>query len=79
MQAFSEWFPRDVKPVHQGVYEVRVKENGKLVRWFSCWTGEHWGLSDQTPIAAFEHCETPSDAAKHAGGFEWRGLKEKSK
>jgi hypothetical protein len=70
----SDWFPREITPVHVGVYEVRVKANGKIVRWFSCWTGKHWGLSDQTPRAAWVHCDMPSDAAAHAGGFEWRGL-----
>jgi hypothetical protein len=74
----SEWHPRDITPVYTGVYEVRIKENGKLIRWFSCWNGSTWGLSGQTPDDAEKYCDMPSDAAEHAGGFEWRGLKEKA-
>jgi hypothetical protein len=78
MEAYSDWFPREVKPVHIGVYEVRVKANGKIVRWYSYWNGTFWGMSSNTPGAANVLRETPSDAAAHAGGFEWRGLKEKA-
>jgi hypothetical protein len=74
MEAYSDWFPREVKPVHIGVYEVRVKANGKIVRWFSYWNGLYWCLSASTPESASKFTMTHSDAAEHAGGFEWRGL-----
>jgi hypothetical protein len=70
----SEWHPRDITPAHVGVYEVRVKANGKIVRWFSYWTGTWWGMSANTPGSAEALKMTPSDAAEHAGGFEWRGI-----
>lgn len=75
MEAFSDWFDRSITPVHTGVYEVRIKEDGLLIRWFSCWNGSKWGLSAQSPEDAAKYCEFPSDAAEHAGGFEWRGVK----
>lgn len=74
----SEWFPRDITPVRAGVYEVRIKANGKIVRWFSHWNGQYWCLSAMTPDDAREYYITRSDAAEHAGGFEWRGLTEKA-
>jgi hypothetical protein len=73
-EQLSGWFPRTIKPVHHGVYEVRTKATGRLTRWFSCWSGEYWGRSAQTPEDAAEYCDTRSDAAEHAGGFEWRGV-----
>jgi hypothetical protein len=78
METLSEWHPREITPVHVGVYEVRVKANGKIVRWFSYWDGRRWSLSASTPEQASIYMYTRSDAAEHAGGFEWRGLKEKA-
>jgi hypothetical protein len=79
METLSDWFPREITPVHVGVYEVRVKANGKIVRWFSYWTGQYWALSALTIAEAAWLYATPSDAAEHAGGFEWRGLTEETK
>jgi hypothetical protein len=74
MGELTEWFPRAITPVHIGVYEVRIKPNGKLSKWFSWWNGWYWCLSAQTPGEAEHWKGTRSDAAEHAGGFEWRGI-----
>ena len=78
METLTEWYPREVKPVYRGVYEVRMKANGKIVRWFSNWNGVYWCTSASTPESAAKFSIAHSDAAQHAGGFEWRGLTEEA-
>lgn len=37
----TPWFPPDVKPVHEGVYQTR---NLKGLLTFQYWNGKFWGL-----------------------------------
>ncbi len=36
----TQWFPGDVKPVHVGVYERRLKFRAGV--YYSQWDGEKW-------------------------------------
>jgi hypothetical protein len=81
MESVSDWFPKHVTPVHIGAYEVRKKPNGskQVGRWFSYWTGEHWGFTAQTPDGAESCKHKVSKEAQRDGGFEWRGLTGETK
>jgi hypothetical protein len=75
---FTDWFDREVPPLHIGVYEVRRKPNGKqIVRWFAYWTGKHWSVTAQTPDKAYACRHKPSKEALRDGGFQWRGVRRK--
>lgn len=61
----TPWFPPEVLPIHEGVYERKYHWG----RGYAYWDGEDWGLSE----------ETPEDAAlwvnwSSAEVCEWRGL-----
>ena len=72
----TRWFPGDVKPAHEGVYEVRHKLWGKRIR-YALWRDGVWCDSRDSLYEA-EKC----------GQFlgrgilqdkSWRGLKVNSK
>ena len=64
----TQWFPGDVKPVHVGVYERRLKF--KTGVYYSQWDGEKW----------LRLHLTVEDAAASAGALSvyqnlpWRGV-----
>jgi hypothetical protein len=80
MDKLTDWFDRRTKPVHIGVYQVRVKPNGKqIVVWYSWWNGERWSVTTQTPQEAASVKEHASIVAVQKGAFEWRGLANQPK
>ena len=40
---YSRWFPKDVKPVHVGVYQTNWRVDGCWLQTWAYWDGEHWG------------------------------------
>jgi hypothetical protein len=75
METLSDWFPKDVTPVHVGAYQVRREPNGhQFAVWFSWWNGERWSLTAQTAERAELLRLTRSYEADRDGGFEWRGI-----
>ena len=64
----TDWLPRDVRPVHPGVYERRVSDGS-----FSCWNGRQWNGDAPDPAAAAGMSEPSRDQ-----NASWRGLVEKS-
>jgi hypothetical protein len=73
MNALTDWFPKHITPAHVGAYEVRRSKNGRIVKWYSWWTGSRWSRTALTPEGA-ESCKHHTSAwAVMDGGFEWRG------
>ena len=65
----TQWFPGDVKPVHVGVYERRLKFKTNV--YYSRWDGENWLFM----------CGTVDKAAHQIfdSGYQslpWRGVKK---
>lgn len=66
----TPWYPRDVNPVHKGVYEIK---NNLGMRWFRYWDGESWYEGSWYPASAVWN-------KKKAYYREpWRGLTKKAK
>jgi hypothetical protein len=78
MNALTAWFPKHITPVNVGAYEVRLRQNGKIVKWYSWWTGSRWSRTALTPEGA-ESCKHHISALAITNeGFEWRGQQEQS-
>jgi hypothetical protein len=78
MNALTDWFPKHITPAHVGAYEVRLRQNGKIVKWYSWWTGSRWSRTALTPEGA-ESCKHHISALAITNeGFEWRGQQEQS-
>lgn len=73
----TEWFPDDVKPVHEGLYETRVEEDIFEFTTWSVWKDGVWHYACSEDI---EKCLRKAEEG-HASYWqkrEWRGLKEKA-
>ena len=65
----TPWFPGDVAPAREGVYQRRY---GHHEVFFCYWNGRFWGKYDTTPNAAEECAYAPS-----ARQFlPWRGVEK---
>jgi hypothetical protein len=78
MNALTDWFPKHITPAYVGAYEVRLRKNGILVKWYSWWTGSRWSRTALTPEGAESCKHHPSVQAIMNDGFEWRGKLEQS-
>lgn len=68
----TDWFPGDMKPVRDGVYERLNPSNGEI--FFSRWMGGLWRIGSFLPSVACTHT-VPSSAQDRN---HWRGLKEQA-
>jgi hypothetical protein len=70
---FTPWFPPEIKPVHVGVYPIKMPYT--LGEGFAYWSGVHWGNYQRSPELAQTYgdgndlCTTQNKV--------WRGLAEK--
>ena len=64
----TQWFPGDVKPVHIGVYERRLKF--KTYVYYSRWNGERWQWLHWTVEDAAASAGAPSVYQN----LPWRGV-----
>ncbi len=65
----TPWFPGDVKPVHVGVYERRMKFTTDV--YYSRWDGEKWGSLRRTV--------TEANTVLRVSDYQnmpWRGVKK---
>lgn len=68
----TPWYPPEIKPVREGVYEVKSVRRPDFTL-FSYWTGQNWLCAAFSKIKASE--------AEHNSIYPkktWRGLTEKS-
>ena len=74
----TPWFPADVKPVHEGDYEVKRYRSGgfgKMRPHRLTWDGEDWRYAHD-----FEKARKSDFASmKASDGDMWRGLAEEPK
>jgi hypothetical protein len=72
----TEWYPPNVKPVREGVYETATEKELKYGKSsYNNWTGKYFGFSANKPEDAAEQFEE----SLLNGSFYWRGLSEESK
>lgn len=72
-QKLTDWYPPEVKPVREGVYEVTSAEVGILK--YAYWNGKAFGLRCRSVENA--DLERESFWFPHEGVIHWRGLAEK--
>ena len=65
----TQWFPGEVKPVRDGVYEKTFNVKG---RWqvYSRWRDNRWHRFCSTPYAAYKD----EERSRHQNDLPWRGL-----
>ena len=77
MNDFTDWFPAEVTPTREGVYEVADDGGGPLdrLRWYAYWNGKRfcYRTSFDDPQQAFERRDFDT---KLPALTKWRGLKE---
>lgn len=70
----TPWFPNSIKPVHEGVYEIRDPwpRQGIEETAFRYWNGRTWGLACGDPSLC-----RPGDYWNHGQSMTgWRGIKK---
>lgn len=72
MNIYTEWFPANIKPVREGVYETKWDLLGKNTN-FQYWDGLYWGCYAGSPEDAYVIRKTRSLARPNP---VWRGLNE---
>jgi hypothetical protein len=73
-EEMTDWFPRDVRPEHVGIYEV-LPPGKKAFRWFAFWNGLKWGMPATIPRIAMTNMN-PHMAMQNK---IWRGFKEQQR
>lgn len=66
----TPWFPAEVKPVHQGTYEVD-DDDGIPGSWYAYWDGWKFGYRHYDPEIAFRLRDRHTDCNHMT---KWRGL-----
>lgn len=75
-EKLTPWFPKSVKPVHVGVYEIGEPYSGyRCGGYFRYWDGRNWHGFQSDPYWALRNKDIIS---RHAYA-EWRGLANKPK
>lgn len=70
----TPWFPPDVKPVHEGVYEIKNPIPART-SGYSHWDGKQWGpLYDTIDICFNMAAVYVGVPGVWAVGKKWRGL-----
>ena len=66
----TPWYPGDVKPVREGVYERDYGAAGLLEHRYCYWNGKWWGLYSTLPAGAlwFKNKQSTSQ------NLPWRGV-----
>lgn len=73
------WHRAGVKPVHVGVYEVRVHYE-RASGAYAYWNGQGWGLrswrddTERTDAVAIQRASTEQVTYWDANHISWRGL-----
>ncbi len=65
----TPWYPGDVKPVREGVYE-RDYINASPGKFYCYWNGKYWGSFYTVPSGAVRY----RDIKSAAQNLPWRGV-----
>lgn len=60
----TEWYPAEVKPVRQGVYQIKTVFTGLDEDYYAYWDGKQWVFEDA------------KDCPLKIQNREWRGIKK---
>ena len=64
----TPWFPPDMKPVHEGMYQTNISP--KFEPTFQYWNGKCWGYYSNSYSRAYEMRDYRSSNQRS----QWRGL-----
>jgi hypothetical protein len=69
----TPWYPPQIEPVHNGVYQVRLNQSD--LPWFRPFYDGVWYAGESTPAEAMRLMDT---TPMHAGSPEngWRGIEK---
>jgi hypothetical protein len=72
MKKYTNWFPPEIKPVREGVYEVSL---GRFYsHTYAYWNGNRWGWAALSVATA----TTDKATAGASQDKSWRGLTKKA-
>ena len=74
-QTLTPWFPPDIKPVREGVYEIHSPDFSGI--WYSFWDNKNWGWVSRDKEFAVKRYISDPDVRHDA--HTWRGLTEQPK
>lgn len=84
MKNITKWFVESVKPVHIGVYQIRVRGNRQLTS-YAFWDGSNWGFPHSFLFDFVPTKTGPDHAASRRQGSavapqdnEWRGMSDEN-
>ena len=69
MSNMTPWFPPRIKPVREGVYEVKFCSDGDIC--YAAWNGKNWSWFDLSPRG-----QRLRDFQNSAQNKYWRGFTE---
>lgn len=70
MSRYTQWFPRDIKPVRIGLYKRRLPSSNVV---YSMWDGKRWLVGADTKKLA-----ATSSSFSGFQSLQWQGLRKKS-
>lgn len=73
-EKLTPWFPANIKPVHEGVYQTKIHAGDKS-GGFQYWNGfswRFWGIDAQDAY----YCKE-ARSGFNQGAIQWRGLTRK--
>lgn len=73
----TQFFGPEVRPVHEGVYEIFMDSTKGIPDRFAYWDGRVWGLTSGNVDTAYPKIQGHDCYSKHFIG--WRGLANKPK
>lgn len=74
MSEMTKWFPPHIKPVREGVYEIRFTEGHNDCPMYATWNGEVWSTASHEKN---DDCHTKFSYALQEK--YWRGFTKEQK
>lgn len=71
----TQWFPPDVFPVHEGVYQRGAKGFFQPICMYSYWDGKHWYVGASTVRGAKRYFKLKEKTV--LTNPSWRGIADK--
>lgn len=70
MTKYTGWFPANITPTREGIYETKSPVLGNQAGWFSYWNGKSWSVA----YLALDRALSARHWVSEAQNREWRGL-----
>ena len=74
MSTMTNWFPPHIKPVREGVYEIKYTSKSPWKNWmYATWNGEKWSCG------SYNLCDKFHQLFNANQNKYWRGFTEEQK